>query len=162
MPITSTKLCNICNKTKSSSEFSINIRRNTYRYGRCRECHNKNNRKRYSIDLVFRQKIRDDKKIRYLNNPNYTINNNLYYKFGITLEQYNKLLILQKYQCAICKVSSNRVRSGKSKRFAVDHCHITNKIRGLLCDACNLAIGNFKDNFDLCDKASEYLKRNQL
>jgi hypothetical protein len=40
-----------------------------------------------------------------------------------------------------------------------DHNHTTGLFRGTLCNNCNIAIGHFKDNPDLCVRASEYLKR---
>jgi hypothetical protein len=76
-------------------------------------------------------------------------------KFGITLEYYNKLFKTQNECCAICKRPQNIFK----RRFAVDHCHTTNKVRGLLCMDCNVAVGHFKDNFYLCLSAAEYLKR---
>lgn len=69
-----------------------------------------------------------------------------YYK--MTLEEYDKLVFNQNGVCAICGKKSK-------KRMAVDHCHITNKIRGLLCLNCNTKLGWY-DVFK--DKIQEYLK----
>lgn len=52
--------------------------------------------------------------------------------------------------CAICGLKVNLV---------IDHCHVTRKIRGILCQNCNHGIGKFKDNTDFLNKASEYLKK---
>jgi hypothetical protein len=71
-------------------------------------------------------------------------------QYGITLEEYNRLFILQNGKCAICSVSQD-------KSLDVDHCHKTNKVRGLLCRKCNLGIGFMQDNPEICKKASEYL-----
>jgi hypothetical protein len=87
--------------------------------------------------------------------PNKKKSSQLKYEYGITLEQYNQLLVEQEGSCSICKsVSPNR--SG-SNYFHVDHCHITNKVRGLLCNSCNLGLGSFKDNTIILQKAIEYL-----
>jgi hypothetical protein len=72
-------------------------------------------------------------------------------QYGITLEEYNRLFVLQKGKCAICSVM-------QEKSLDVDHCHKSNKVRGLLCRKCNLGIGFMQDNPEICKKASEYLR----
>lgn len=78
---------------------------------------------------------------------------NLRRSFGITPESYDKMLEGQGGCCAIC--SKPPVR----KRLAVDHCHRTGRIRGLLCDLCNRGIGMLKDNPVSLRKAAEYLEK---
>lgn len=64
--------------------------------------------------------------------------------FGITESDYNELLIDQDGKCKICNQPERvKLKNGNVKRLAVDHCHDTGKIRGLLCYACNIAIGLF-------------------
>ena len=73
-------------------------------------------------------------------------------KFGITLDFYNDLKSIQKGVCAIC----NKVCvSGRD--LAVDHCHETKKVRGLLCGNCNIGIGCFSDSEILLKKAAKYI-----
>ncbi len=76
-------------------------------------------------------------------------------KFGLTDLDYNKLLAAQNGLCAIC-----HKRPGK-KRLAVDHCHKTGRVRGLLCTRCNIAIGCLMDSPDLARAAAEYLERDK-
>lgn len=80
-------------------------------------------------------------------------------QFGITLEEYQKLFESQQGLCAICSQPESVVdwRSKEVKRLAVDHCHKTGKIRGLLCTNCNHGLGKFKDNPMLLQKALDYL-----
>ena len=73
--------------------------------------------------------------------------------FGITLDEYNCIFEYQKKCCAICK---KPVPKG-GKRLAVDHCHITGKVRGLLCMSCNRALGKFRDLDELVINAGEYV-----
>jgi hypothetical protein len=79
---------------------------------------------------------------------------------GIETEQdYLNLLESHNHVCAICKKKSLKL-SNNSKTFkslSVDHCHKTNKVRGLLCDHCNQGIGHFFDNIDLLQAAIDYL-----
>jgi len=74
--------------------------------------------------------------------------------FNISIEEYNKLFENQNGCCAIC----NKHQTEFKKSFAVDHCHKTIKVRGLLCSKCNIGIGQFNDNEELLRKAIEYIK----
>lgn len=77
----------------------------------------------------------------------------LQYKFKITLEEYNRKLLEQNGVCAICK------KTEKKKQLAVDHCHTTGRVRGLLCSHCNQALGHFKDDLATLKTAIEYLEK---
>lgn len=72
--------------------------------------------------------------------------------YNISTNDYKTLLMIQNYKCAIC---DNKCTTGR--RLSVDHDHSTGEIRGLLCMNCNLAIGKFKDNTTLLNKAIKYL-----
>lgn len=72
--------------------------------------------------------------------------------YGITLEQYNQMFVDQNGVCKICG------QPELTKRLAVDHNHITGKIRGLLCTRCNTAIGLFKENISIIEGAVRYLR----
>lgn len=73
--------------------------------------------------------------------------------YGLTLDEYNKVLAFQFNRCAICK----RDRKEFKNRFAVDHCHTTGLLRGLLCWGCNKALGVFRDNLARLKEAAAYL-----
>ena len=76
--------------------------------------------------------------------------------YGITIERYDEMAEEQNNKCAICE--TDRPGPKRIKRFNVDHCHTTKKVRGLLCSTCNLLLGNLKDNPDLMPKIVKYLK----
>ncbi len=61
--------------------------------------------------------------------------------------------------CAICNKPETQVRQGLVIKLAVDHCHKTGIVRGLLCTKCNKGLGMFLDNSDNLIKASEYLNQ---
>lgn len=94
-----------------------------------------------------------------------TINNeryreiNLQQSFGITLDEYNDLVVEQNGVCAICERPETRLRRNKLLALAVDHNHATGKNRGLLCMACNTGIGSLQDNPDLLEKAADYIRK---
>ena len=77
--------------------------------------------------------------------------------FGLTVQQYERLFTNQNGLCAICKQPECTVRNGKIKKLAVDHDHVTGKVRGLLCSHCNTAIGLFKDDIATMSLAVAYL-----
>lgn len=77
--------------------------------------------------------------------------------YGMTLAEYDALLIRQKGLCAICKQPSKDMMKGKVKALAVDHDHKTGKIRGLLCKNCNVGLGSFADSVKNLKEAITYL-----
>jgi Recombination endonuclease VII/HNH endonuclease len=80
-------------------------------------------------------------------------------KFGITLAEYCAMLVAQDGKCGICGLEETATRGGNLKALAVDHDHVTGKIRGLLCQECNQAIGKFRDNRDTLLSAIRYLDK---
>jgi len=60
-------------------------------------------------------------------------------------------------QGGCCKICGTDKPTGKWKVFAIDHCHITGIVRGLLCNECNRGIGLLRDSADLLRKAADYL-----
>ena len=80
--------------------------------------------------------------------------NNLKARYNISVEVYDNMLTNQGNTCKICGIDS--CKTGKA--FAVDHCHTTNKIRGLLCSNCNTALGLMSDDVARMKKAIKYLK----
>lgn len=81
-------------------------------------------------------------------------------KYDLSEEQYNVLLENQNYLCAICGRPEVKVCSkGNIKSLAVDHCHTTGIVRGLLCSNCNVGLGNFEDNNLYLSSAISYLEK---
>ena len=74
--------------------------------------------------------------------------------FGINIKDYEQMLVSQEYRCAIC----GKHQSELEKAFDIDHNHNTGKVRGLLCNQCNQALGLLKDSSELFVKALKYLK----
>ena len=70
-------------------------------------------------------------------------------KYGVTEEMYTELVTKNKHQCQICN---------NETKLVVDHCHDTGTIRGVLCRACNLALGHFKDDINRLTNALKYIK----
>lgn len=80
-------------------------------------------------------------------------------KFGVTRAQYADMFLAQEGACAICRQPETATRNGLVKALAVDHCHETGAVRGLLCVACNTGIGKFNDNRSTMLSAIKYLDK---
>ena len=129
------RVCNVCRIEKNISEF----------YGgryKCKNCVN-----------AAARKIRTHDPERY---ARYKKRHNEYMKesrYGITQEEFNSMLVDQNNMCKICNTEFK-----STKDTHIDHCHDTNIVRGLLCNNCNLALGQFNDNTDNMDNAIRYLQ----
>ena len=73
--------------------------------------------------------------------------------YGITRQDLEAFLALQHHRCAIC---GNGFRNYRD--CLVDHDHVTGKVRGLLCRACNFTIGHTHDNSSILENAAKYLR----
>jgi len=87
----------------------------------------------------------------YHGNPQKAKDASLRKNHGISLEEYNRMFVSQSGNCAICQ---KRMKIG-----CVDHCHVSGRIRGLLCHSCNFALGLLKDSPKIIRSAAEYLER---
>jgi Recombination endonuclease VII len=94
-----------------------------------------------------RDKIAARKRQHYLENKTkyLTLERDRQYRkrYGITLADYDRMLAEQGGKCLICEATD----AGKvGQCFAVDHCHATGRVRGLLCIKCNSRLGWFEAN----------------
>lgn len=72
-------------------------------------------------------------------------------EYGLTEFDVDQMLEKQKFQCPICETN---IQVG----YHIDHCHTTNKVRGLLCQKCNQAIGLFKEKEEIFYRAAKYIE----
>lgn len=81
---------------------------------------------------------------------------NLWIKYKITLDDYSAMEKTQDYKCAVC------FEPFTEENYAcVDHCHKTGKVRGILHNKCNAALGIMRDDADKIIKLAEYLRRHK-
>jgi len=76
----------------------------------------------------------------------------LWKTYGLTLEQFWTMVDSRNGECDIC-------HTVKGNQLRVDHCHITGKIRGLLCSSCNTGIGQFGDDPKTLFLAWNYVRK---
>lgn len=114
---------------------------------------NAKRKERYAKDAAVREGIRADVKAWQTNNPEKRKAQRLK-QYGLSLAQFNQMMLAQGGKCLICGHSD---LSNPSFFPFVDHCHSTGKVRGLLCLNCNHGLGKFKDDTNLLLAAASYL-----
>lgn len=113
---------------------------------------NAKRRERYATDLEYAEKRREWKKEWNKKHPDKKRKTHLA-EYGMTPDDYNKMFEAQEGRCAICGVSQVELK----RRLAIDHDHISGKIRGLLCERCNLMLGKANDDINILTSAIQYL-----
>jgi hypothetical protein len=133
-----TKTCGCCSLTLSLAMFAKNIAKKDGLQERCKTCRAAHHQKTKHT----RTKPTTEQKRKHL----------LSHKYKLTPEEFSLMLGEQEGKCAICFTFDWGHTSP-----SVDHCHVTGKIRGLLCNNCNRGLGLFKDNKELLENAAKYL-----
>lgn len=136
------KVCRCCGiKAITQEDLKLFKPRPTRKYGFdsiCIECEKTNRRyenlSEKSLNSIKARKYRERLK-----------------KYNLTENMYSALVQTAGNKCQICDVSFNKTR------VCIDHCHLTGKVRGLLCDSCNTSIGKLGDTSSSVYKAYKYL-----
>lgn len=152
------KVCRICKVAKDESEFYLRKKNNLS--PDCKKCQcdhlTKYRRERKKNDPSYFAKVKQwNRKSRARpETKRIEMNTRLKKEFGITIEIYDAMYAQQGGVCAICGKTG-------AKRLSVDHNHVTNEIRGLLCFRCNMGIGYLKDDPEILARAIAYLKQSK-
>lgn len=150
-----TKVCTRCETEKPLEAFRL-IRTNKngtiLHCAQCMECKNKYSRERYQSfssekrTEIYQKKVEgttfEDRK-----------DDRLSRRYGISLDDFSRMLEEQNNSCWICEIEFPATRSIK-----VDHCHDSGNVRGLLCHLCNTGLGSFQDQTVRLNRAVEYLR----
>lgn len=145
------KTCKKCGQTKPLDDFHRESKAHDGRTFYCKECNKKKARDWYANNVDHaKERMRTHNRTRAGEFRDY----NLRRKYGITAAEYDALLEEQGGVCAICG-GTERIEDGRA--MAVDHCHRTNKVRGILCSHCNRAIGMLGDDPEVIARAVTYL-----
>jgi len=134
-----TKYCKSCDTTKPIDDFYLRNKTSMVRHSTCKEC--------------------DKKRVKENHDPVAYRNAELQRRYGITQQDYEVMIAEQNNQCAICNTTEPGGRHNRGY-FVVDHCHTTGKVRKLLCNNCNTALGLVGDNVDTLHKMINYLSTN--
>jgi hypothetical protein len=146
-----TKQCPACKETKDADKFYWNRKRKclgTY----CKPCHKIVQRRWQQQNPEKVAEISRRRKQRRLEVQKIT-------RYGVTPERYAEMLSDQDFGCAICGFPETaRTNDGETRSLAIDHCHQTEFVRGLLCSRCNNGLGHFEDDMDRLMAAIIYLQ----
>lgn len=149
------------NAAKARRQYRIHIDRNRS-YGReysaAYRAKNPNYQKDYRHRTLERHRILEA--ARRKKNADRYLDRHLRRAYGITLDEYYRMLREQDGCCAICRAREGRSKSG-GVRLHVDHDHATGTVRGLLCHACNCGIGYLADDPQRMHAAVRYIERAQ-
>lgn len=121
--------CAVCGHTKTLTDFSRDKSKSGgYEY-RCKECAKSLRKSRTAQPGAWKwSKLRE--------------------KYGLSRPEYERMLQIQNAGCALCLDVTD---------LQVDHCHVTGKVRGLLCGPCNRALALLNDNADTASRIAPYL-----
>ena len=134
------KTCSTCKADRPASEYHRSASTTDGLDPRCKPCR-KTATQRHAIDPQRKR----DASMRRL--------------YGIGVAEYDAMFEDQGGLCAICGMTEQMTRLGVTRGLCVDHDHETGRVRGLLCAACNFAIGKFQDDPARLRAAAEYLER---
>lgn len=184
MGVFNMKTCSKCNLEKPLTEYYlIKNKGRAYHRSYCKKCDNeisrsytKNNpdiikigvRRRYEKNranpewvaklreyyIKNRERKKEYKKIAKIKNPRINRKTDLMFKYKMTLEQYDNIILLQGNKCKICGIEfSDKIRAN------VDHCHKIGKVRGVLCSACNTSLGLLRENTKTLKSMIKYIEK---
>ena len=177
--ITSYKICSKCKEKKLLSEFYKLSKGKQGRAYWCKACEDAKNQKwarenperaKEISDRNYREnleKVRKQHSTYYHRNRDVRrrkLKENAIKRYGLTIEQYETMIETQNNKCTICGQEECIKAPGiynEVKSLAIDHCHITGVVRGLLCSNCNKGLGSFKDNPEFLKRAALYLEKFQ-
>lgn len=149
-----TAWCSKCKVFKESKFFHLDQRNSDGFKSQCRDCNK---------ELAAHRDFSNNKyTLMWLNDPKaaaaYARRARLLRRYGITPEDYDRLLASQGGRCAICRSDDPR-HGRKDPYFHIDHDHETKEVRGLLCSPCNTGLGGLGDSAHLLRIALEYLEK---
>jgi len=159
------KTCCTCKILKSIEDFGQDKRSQDGLNPRCRLCCNFVSSSRdakknaaHSREWYANNRDRANKNQRAWRAANKEHVRDLHLKrYGLTASKSDEMLLNQDYRCAICGLH----QSEQDRDLAVDHNHVSGKVRKLLCIRCNSGIGHFKDDKELVLKAYRYLEEHE-
>lgn len=176
------KYCNQCKLTKPLREFAKDKNRKDGRFSYCKLCNSTRARawakahperthaRTKTWAAANRERLRALARARYKKggeklkkklratrkaHPEWSRNVHLKANFGISLKQWNSILEAQDNCCACCRSRE----PGSKHGWHTDHDHKTGRLRGILCQPCNLMLGSAKDSVENLRAGISYLER---
>lgn len=161
------RICNCCKSWKPIEQYTKSKTGHMGLSAVCKDCENEKARIRYAekdilsrrkgqksvYDRERRKRLRAEGKLKKPD-PEAQREQAMKRKYGITIKDYEAMVKAQNNECAICFAPGEQERNGK---LVIDHCHASGKVRGLLCNKCNLLLGHANDTIERLERAILYL-----
>lgn len=144
------KRCSKCRETKALSEFRSDGNWKDGRYPYCHPC-------RREWQRAYYRRHQEQMKAAARRSWSKHKDRRLPEKYGMTPDAYAVMWKNQRGVCAICE----GLPGGRSGRLHIDHDHQTEALRELLCNRCNLVLGNIQDDVAMLEKLIAYIKKHQ-
>jgi len=139
-PTPNFKWCSTCHLVKVARDFSRHRGNVHALHTDCRQCRRRKEKARYASDATYRARIN---------------RHGIKHRFGVTPEAYERMLAARSGLCAICHI---RADDAPKKTLYVDHDHASGEVRALLCQRCNIALGQFRDSIEHLESVAAYLR----
>lgn len=159
-------ICSKCKVERKETLFHKDKHKLSGRRPDCKYCqaeyHAKNKKTRNqqcnkNWHTKYKYTYKEINKKRYLNNKLKARDFRLKNMYGIGIEEFEVMFNNQKGCCKIC----SRHQSELDQTIFVDHCHVTKKVRGLLCRSCNFLLGAARDKVSILNSAINYLNESK-
>lgn len=141
--MTVTKVCRRCQEEKPTTEYYKNKYNKDRLQSYCKTCNGQ-------VTKDWMREVDYHKSIVLKRDPLHNKKRHLKRRYGMTIEDYDRMCAEQNNKCKICD---------EERELVVDHCHTQGHVRGLLCHGCNNALHHF-DNEKLFNKALLYIGKN--
>lgn len=160
LPPETLKACRRCGELKSiADDFHRRRKESEGRVAVCKACHSEKLQDYFADPVNRARRFAAQKQYHELSRPRTRARS--LQKYGITPGEYDRMYDEQDGLCAICLSQRSRLGTGASRGdvLCVDHDHESGRVRGLLCQRCNRAIGLLGDDHDVLLSAIDYLQR---
>lgn len=159
-----TKVCRRCKTEKATSAFHKAKKAADGLQGFCKTCaktaydqwrednRDKVNERMRNVRAEWTEERRAHSRVWQ---RDYNREKNRFRKYGLTKEDYLRMVDEQNGMCAICQ----KPYDWETSALHIDHCHVTGRVRGLLCHSCNKGLGHFYDDVANLARAVDYLKK---
>jgi len=140
------KVCGHCEQLKPADQFSPNPEARSGLHAYCKAC---------NCTLTKESAAKRDPELRKTTSRKFHLKK----KYGLSLEEYQQMWEEQGGVCKVCGRPEGRVTNpeGKVSSLSVDHNHETGEVRGLLCHACNTALGQLNEDPAIIQNLLGYL-----
>lgn len=156
--------CSRCGEVKDVSDFYA--RSDGGPRSQCKQCYSEHNkeqrekhidkRREYDAERGSGWERHPENREKYMPTDRQAHDKYLQRTYGITIEDFDAMLLEQGGTCAIC--DGRNADAARNRRLTVDHDHETGRVRGLLCFTCNTSIGKLGDTYEALLRAANYLK----